>query len=74
MLREPAPPQVAASLDPVAVAPSPVAPVAVGVATERAGPAPAPVAKPIMAAPVAEREKKSVPLKNLGALGNLFQR
>ena len=45
-----------------------------GIAAPRAESAPAPVAKPIMAAPVAEREKKSVPLKNLGALGNLFQR
>ena len=45
-----------------------------GIVASRAEPVTAPTAKAIVATPVVEKEKKSVPLKNLGALGNLFQR
>jgi ATP-dependent helicase HrpA len=45
-----------------------------GITLPRADAAPASTPKAIMAAPVAEKEKKVAPLKNLGALDRLFQR
>ncbi len=45
-----------------------------GIAAPRVEAPSAPTTKAIVATPVVEKEKKSAPLKNLGALGNLFQR